>query len=158
MGREFAAHIQYLQISAWFEGEGLPELARFFADQAAEEHVHALKFLRYLEDAGAGPEIPAIEAPRHAFETAEEAVSLSLDQELAVTRYIDELVTESQSRGDHATTAFLQWFVTEQVEEVATMTELLQVVRRAGEGGLLLVEDHVARGRQRAPGAAGEAA
>jgi ferritin len=154
MGRELAAHVQYLQISAWFTGEGLPELARFFADQAAEEHDHALKFLHYLEDAGVAPEIPAIEAPRRAFETAEEAIGHSLEQELSVTRYIDELVTASQSRGDHATTAFLQWFVTEQVEEVATMTELLQVVRRAGEGGLLLVEHHVARRRERVPQAA----
>jgi ferritin len=154
MGRELAAHVQYLQISAWFMGEGLPELARFFADQAAEEHDHALRFLHYLEDAAVAPEIPAIEAPRHAFETAEDAIGHSVEQELAVTRYIDELVTASQSRGDHATTAFLQWFVTEQVEEVATMSELLQVVRRAGEGGLLLVEDHVARRRERLPQAA----
>ena len=54
MGRELEAHLQYLAISSWLDGEGLPELTRFFAAQAAEEHAHAMKFLDYLQEAG-GP-------------------------------------------------------------------------------------------------------
>ena len=145
MGREFGAHFQYLALSGYFDGQGLPELAGFFEAQAAEEHVHALKFWRYIQDAGAALAIPAVEAPPAVFGSAEDAVSAAVDWEIAVTGHIDDLVTLARTHTDYATEAFLQWFVTEQVEEVATMTQLQQVVRRAGEAGLLLVEDYVSR-------------
>lgn len=145
MGRELEAHLQYLAISSWFDGEALPELTKFFAAQAAEEHVHAMKFLDYLQEAGGTVSIPGLEAPKGTFENAEEAVAAALASENEVTARIHELVDLARSAGDHATDVFLQWFVTEQVEEVSTMTELLQVTRRAGDDGLLLVEDYIAR-------------
>lgn len=145
MGRELGAHVQYLAISAHFAAEGLPELAAFFAGQAGEEHTHAMRFYQYLVDVGAVVDIPQIPGARGAFDSAEAAVAAALEWEREVTRQINELVDLARSRSDHATEAFLQWFVTEQVEEVATMGELLQVVRRAGEPQLLLVEDYVAR-------------
>ena len=64
MGREFGAHFQYLSLSGWFDQEGLPELAGFFAAQAAEEHMHAMKFWRYIQDAGATLAVPGVEAPQ----------------------------------------------------------------------------------------------
>ena len=145
MGREFEAHLQYLSVSSWFDGEGLPELSKFFAAQAAEEHVHAMKFLTYVQDVGGPVAIPALAAPKPSFESAEEAVAGSLEWEIAITGHIDAVLDLAIARKDHATQVFLQWFVTEQVEEVATMGELLQVTRRAGEDNLLLLEDYVAR-------------
>ena len=145
MGREFEAHLQYLSVSSWFDSEGLPELTRFFSAQAAEEHVHAMKFLTYVQDVGGQVVIPALGAPKPSFESAEEAVAGSLEWETAITGHIHALVDLAIAENDHATQVFLQWFVTEQVEEVATMSELLQVTRRAGESNLLLLEDYVAR-------------
>ena len=145
LGRELEAHLQYLAISSWFDAEGLPELTRFFAAQAAEEHVHAMKFLAYVQDVGGPVAIPALAAPKPTFESAEEAVAASLEWENEVTASIDAIMDQAIAARDHATQAFLQWFVTEQVEEVSTMGELLQVTRRAGEGNLLLLEDYVAR-------------
>lgn len=145
MGRELEAHLQYLAISSWFDAEGLPELHRFFAAQAAEEHLHAMRFLAYLQDADGEVAIRGVAAPKADFESAEEAVAASLDWENSVTASIHGLVDLAVARHDHATQVFLQWFVTEQVEEVSTMTELLQVTRRAGDANLLLVEDYVAR-------------
>lgn len=145
MGRELEAHLQYLSISSHFDAEGLPELTKFFAAQAAEEHAHAMKFLAYIQDVGGPVVIPALAAPKPTFESAEEAVAASLEWEEAVTAHIHRLVDLTLDRRDHATHTFLQWFVTEQVEEVATMSELLQVTRRAGEGNLLLLDDYVAR-------------
>ena len=145
MGREFEAHLQYLSVSSWFDGEGLPELSKFFAAQAAEEHVHAMRFLTYVQDVGGPVAIPALAAPKPSFESAEEAVAGSLEWEIAITGHIDAVLDLAIARKDHATQVFLQWFVTEQVEEVATMGELLQVTRRAGEDNLLLLEDYVAR-------------
>jgi ferritin len=157
MGREFSAHFQYLSLASYFDGEGLPELAAFFFAQADEEHMHAMKFLRYLLDAGGAVAIPATEAQESEFASAEEAVGRALEWENSVTSQIAALVHMAAERHDVATHAFLQWFVTEQVEEVATMTELLQVVRRAGETNLLLVEDYIARraARHSHPPAAG---
>ena len=145
LGRELEAHLQYLAISSWFDSEGLPELTGFFARQAAEEHVHAMKFLTYIQDVGGPVVIPALAAPKPSFESAEEAVAASLESEEDVTRRIDAIMDQALATRDHATQAFLQWFVTEQVEEVATMSELLQVTRRAGDQNLLLLEDYVAR-------------
>jgi bacterioferritin B len=145
LGRELEAHLQYLAISSWFDAEGLPELSRFFGAQAAEEHAHAMRFLEYLKDVGGPVAIPALAAPKPGFESAEEAVAASLEWEEAVTDHIHRLVDLATDARDHATSTFLQWFVTEQVEEVATMGELLQVTRRAGEANLLLVDDYVAR-------------
>ena len=145
MSREFGAHFQYLSLSGWFDREGLPELAEFFATQASEEHMHAMKFWRYIQDVGATLAVPGVETPRATFTNADDAVSAALDWEIAVTGHIDRLVGLAREHGDYATETFLHWFVTEQVEEVATMTQLQQVVRRAGEANLLLVEDYVAR-------------
>lgn len=144
MGREFGAHFQYLAMSAWLEDQGLPEMAGFFARQADEEHGHAMKFLRYVIDTGGPVDFPGQDAPVPGFASVEALVEAALAQEEQVTRWIDELVHLARDHRDIATEAFLQWFVTEQVEEVATMTELLQVVRHAG-GSLLLVEDYVVR-------------
>lgn len=146
IGREFEAHLQYLSISSYFSAEALPALTRFFAAQASEEHEHAMKFLHYLEDVGAEVRIPALAAPKHGFESAEEAVGLSLAWEEAVTGHINDLVTLARGEDDHASFSFLQWFVDEQVEEVSTMSDLLALVRRAGEAGLLDVEAIIARG------------
>lgn len=145
LGRELEAHLQYLAISSWFDSEGLPELTGFFARQAAEEHDHAMRFLTYIQDVGGPVAIPALAAPKPAFESAEEAVAASLDWEKEVTANIDAIMDQAVAMRDHATQAFLQWFVSEQVEEVSTMGELLQVTRRAGERNLLLLEDYVAR-------------
>jgi ferritin len=145
LGRELEAHLQYLAISSWFDSEGLPELTAFFSRQAAEEHTHAMKFLAYIQDVGGPVVIPALAAPKPGFESAEEAVAASLDSEQDVTARIDAIMDQAVATRDHATQAFLRWFVTEQVEEVATMSELLQVTRRAGDANLLLLEDYVAR-------------
>ena len=74
MGRELEAHLQYLSVSSWFDAEGLPELHRFFAAQAAEEHAHAMKFLTYIQDAGGRVAIPGLAAPKADFESAFELV------------------------------------------------------------------------------------
>lgn len=145
MGREFEAHLQYLSVSSWFDSEGLPELTKFFSAQAAEEHVHAMKFLTYVQDVGGPVVIPALSAPKPSFESAEEAVAGCLEWEVSITDHIHALVDLAMAKNDHPTQVFLQWFVTEQVEEIATMSELLQVTRRAGESNLLLLEDYVAR-------------
>jgi ferritin len=158
IGNEFGASLQYVAIAAHFGAESLPELAKHFHRQANEERDHALRLVNYLVDAGARVVIPPIPAPKCEFKSAEEAVKLSVDWEVTVTKQINGLVDLSIKETDHITRNFLQWFVNEQLEEVSSMETLLSIVRRAGEKGLLFVEDYlVRRGGMPAPASAADA-
>lgn len=141
---EFSASLQYIAIAFYFEGETLPELAKFFHFQANEEHDHAMKLLNYLSEAGAQTVVPATYAPKNSFESAAEAVSLALQQEIKVTDQINHLVDVAIAENDHLTRQFLQWFVAEQLEEVSSMSDLLNIIKRAGDN-LLWVEDYLVR-------------
>jgi len=145
VGAELGASHQYTTIASYFDRENLPELSRFFFRQAAEERDHAMKFVGFVNDVEGIVRIPEIPAPKPEFSSAEEAVSLSLDWEKEVTQQIYGLVDIARAESNHIALRFLDWFVTEQLEEVSTMSTLLGVVRRAGENGLLNVENYLSR-------------
>jgi bacterioferritin B len=141
---EFANMFGYLAISAYFDDEGLPELAAFFLRQSEDERLHAMKFFNFLLETGVKPTIAGTPDVQNEFVNAEAAIQFALDQEIKTTEQINNLVSLAVTEGDHAANTFLQWFVTEQVEEVDTMTKLLQTIRHA-QGNLLRVEDYVLR-------------
>jgi ferritin len=145
IGYEFSAMLQYYAIAAHFGAEALSELSGHFKKQAEEEKEHALRFVQFLVDAGARVNIPAVPAPQGHFKTAEAAVKLSLEQEERVSEQINALVSLAKAESDYTSDNFLQWFVKEQLEEVASMDQLLRVVQRAGEANLLRVEEYLAR-------------
>jgi ferritin len=145
IGNEFSAMLQYYAIAAHFGAEALPELSSHFRKQAEEEKEHALRFIQFLLDAGARVDIPGVPAPQANFKVAEDAVKLSLEQEERVTGQINALVALAKAESDYTTDNFLQWFVKEQLEEVASMEQLLRVVQRAGEANMLRVEEYLAR-------------
>jgi ferritin len=148
VGHEFGASLQYVQIATYFDGEGLPTLARHFYRQAEEEREHAMKFVKFIADAAGQLEIPAVPAPQATFKSAEEAVRKSVDWEVTVTKQINALMDLAIKDNDHITRNFLNWFMEEQLEEVSSMETLLSMVRRAGESGLLFVENYFAQGRK----------
>jgi len=139
--------MQYVAIASHFAAESLAELAATFYAQAAEERDHAMRFVKYLVDAGGTVEIPAIPAPKSSFKSVEEAVKLSLAHEKGVTAQINGLVELAIKESDHITNNILAWFVREQLEEVSSMENLLKVVQRAGESNLIYVEGYLARRR-----------
>lgn len=145
IGSEFFASIQYVAVAFHFDSEALPVLAQHFYRQAMEERGHAMKFIKYLVDAGGTLAIPSIAAPQSMFKNAEEAVGLALKSELRVTEQINHLMDIAKEENDHLAQQFLQWFVDEQLEEVSGMEALLKTVRRAGENGLLMVEQYLHR-------------
>jgi len=145
VGNEMGASLLYVSIAAYFDTEDLEQLAAFFYRQAEEERDHAMRFVKYIVDAGGQLEIPALEAPDNEFESAEAAVAMALSSEEKVTEQVYALVEIAQNDRDHIAQRFLDWFVNEQFEEVATMNALLSVVRRAGNANLLLVEDYLVR-------------
>ena len=145
IGNEMGASLLYVSIASYFDGEALPQLARFFYRQSEEEREHAMKFVKFVLDVEGEVAIPALPATQNDFADAEGAVQTALDSEKAVTDQIMELVEQAKEENNHFAHRFLDWFVDEQLEEVATMSSLLQVLRRAGTGGLLHVEDYLAR-------------
>jgi ferritin len=147
VGHDLGATHQYVSIASYFDRENLPELARFFYHQAEEEREHAMRFVHFVNDVDGRLEIPQVPAPKHDFASAEEAVSLSLQWEETVTEQIYGLVDLAKEDNNHIALRFLDWFVTEQLEEVNSIGTLLGIVQRAGEDSLLQVENYLARQR-----------
>lgn len=145
IANELHASNSYLSIASYMEGEGYRVLGAHFFRQSEEEREHALKLLRYLLDVGAKVRIDAIPSVQPAFASPAAAVKAALDQELEVTSQINALMALAQKEDDFASASFLKWFVDEQVEEVASMSELLQLLERAGDQHILLVEDRLLR-------------
>ena len=141
---EFTAAQQYVAIAVYFDGEDLPQLAAHFYRQAVEERNHAMMLVRYLLDRDVTVEIPGAGAVRNGFDSVREAVALALDLERGVTDQITTLASTARDERDYLGEQFMQWFLKEQVEEVASMTTLLTIVDRAGDN-LFHLETFVAR-------------
>jgi bacterioferritin B len=146
VGNELLASHQYLLIATYFDGEGLPSLAQHFYKQSLEEREHALRFIKYLVDAGAAVTIPSIPAPKPTFKDAVEAVSLALQSEIRVTKQISGIVDLALKERDHSSKNMLEWFVNEQREEMSSMDTLLRMVKRAGESGMFFVDNFLLQG------------
>jgi len=144
VGYEFAASQQYIAIAVYYDAENLPQLAAHFYRQAVEERNHAMIMVQYLLDADEDVVTPGVDAPQTAFDDVVAPVSLALAQEKRVTEQIIELVKLARNEGELVGEQFLHWFLQEQREEVASMTELLAVVER-GKDNLLSVEEHLSR-------------
>jgi ferritin len=144
IGYEFAASQQYVACAVYYDAETLPRLAAFFYAQAIEERNHAMMMVQYLLDAGVDPVVPGVEAPRVAFTDIVAPVSLGLEQERRVSDQIGALARVARDEGDYASEQFMQWFIKEQVEEVATMSDLLRIVERSKDNPLL-AEEFLAR-------------
>ena len=144
VGHEFAASQQYVAIAVSYDDETLPQLAGHFYRQAVEERNHAMMIVQYLLDADEQVVVPGVAAPTTEFGDAVAPVQLALDQERSVTEDIIRLAKLAREEGELVGEQFLHWFLQEQREEVASMTELLAVVDR-GKDNLLTVEEHLSR-------------
>ena len=132
IGAEMYASHLYLAMSAYCESQNLPGFARWFAMQADEERGHALKVFRHVIDRGGRVTLGSIDAPPTDFGSPLEAFQQALTHEMGVSQMIDGLYGMAMSHGDYASQVFLQWFVTEQVEEEKQATEIVQVLSTIG--------------------------
>ena len=144
IAHEYAAHQQYVACAVYYDSETLPQLARFFYAQALEERDHAMMMVQYLIDADEHVIVPGVAAPQVDFKDIVEPVSLALQQERRVTEQINALAATARNEGDYTSEQFMQWFIKEQVEEVATMSDLLRVVERSRDD-VMEVENYMAR-------------
>jgi len=144
IGNELAAHNQYLACAIYYDAETMPRMAAFFYGQALEERDHAMMMVQYLLDTDSEVTIPGVDAPLATFDDVVAPVQLALDQEKRVTEQINGLLKIAREESDFASEQFMQWFIKEQVEEVATMSDLLAVVTR-NRDDIEDIEEYVAR-------------
>ena len=141
---EFGASQQYIAVAVYYDSQSLPQLAAHFYRQAVEERNHAMIMVQYLLDADEDVMTPGVPAPQTDFADVVAPVALALEQEKRVTQQIVELVKLAREEGELVGEQFLHWFLQEQREEVASMTDLLAVVER-GRDNLLTVEEYLSR-------------
>lgn len=144
IGNELGAHNQYLACAIHYDALTMPRMAAFFYRQAMEERDHAMMMVQYLLDTDDEITLGAIEAPVNGFADVVEPVALALAQERRVTEQINGLLRIARDESDFASEQFMQWFIKEQVEEVATMSDLLAVVER-NRDDIEDIEEYVAR-------------
>jgi ferritin len=151
IANEFAAHQQYVANAVYYDAQTLPRLAEFFYSQAVEERNHAMMMVRYLLDADALAQIPGVKAPETEFADIVAPVALALDQERRVSDEIAALAAVAREENDYPSEQFTQWFLKEQVEEIATMSSLLAVVQRSSDQPMF-IEDYLVREGVRSEG------
>lgn len=122
----------YLSMSAWFSRTGLPGFASWMRAQAKEEDFHAQKMFDYLLERGGTVELEAIDKPDANWSSPLIIIEAVAEHEAKVTGLINELVNCALDERDHASNIFLQWFVSEQVEEEASVGEVLDRMRLVG--------------------------
>jgi bacterioferritin B len=144
ISNEFAASQQYVGAAVYYDAETLPRLAAFFYRQAVEERNHAMIMVQYLLDTDEEVRIPDIKSQQTRYDDVAGPVKMALEQEKRVSDEINALFKLARDSGDFRAEQFLTWFVKEQVEEVSSMTDLLNVCERAKDSPLL-IEDFLVR-------------
>ncbi|MBN1764678.1 MAG: ferritin [Sedimentisphaerales bacterium] len=147
MQREIYSASLYLAMSSYCSGLDLNGFANWYRIQAMEEMTHAMKFYDYIIEQSGKAIVPAVEQPPQEFDSPQATFEGALEHEKKVTAWINELVDIAIAEKDHATNIFLQWYVTEQVEEEAHANEILQKVKRIGTQGpgLFMIDQQLAQ-------------
>jgi len=153
----FSAYL-YLSMSAYFESINLKGFAKWMRVQAQEEMVHAMKFFTHVVGRGGRVLLQAIEASATEWKSPLVVFEAAYAHEQKVTDLINSLVDLALEEKDHAGNAFLQWFVTEQIEEGASADDVVQKLKRVGDSpqGLFLLDQEMAQRVFAMPAATGE--
>jgi ferritin len=129
----------YLSMAGAFEMANLTGFAHWMRQQSREELEHAMKFFDFLLDRGERVDLQDIEAPPYAFRSPLDTFEQALEHEKEITGRINELYELSVRVNDYPTQVFLNWFVTEQVEEEKSASDIVERLRLAGEDGAALL-------------------
>lgn len=143
---EYFAFWSYQAMAYALETMGHKGFAGWFTAQAKEEMGHATKIAGYLLDQGCEVKLQALPAPKTEYKSVQEVVEAALQHELNVTKQVHEIYAMAESEKDYATRKFIDWKVEEQVEEVSSMTNLLDMVKMCEtKGQLFMLESRLSR-------------
>lgn len=137
---EANASSYYLSVASWCKVNGYEGAACFFRGHSSEERAHMLKIIQYLNEMRIHAVLPQITAPPQDMQSLEQICKTALENEKNVTKSIDKIINAAQKENDHRTTTFLEWFVTEQVEEEDLFERVLQKFDVIGRDKLALHE------------------
>lgn len=132
MNFEFLSAHYYLAMAAYFEDQDLSGFAHFFIVQAEEERFHAMKFYNFINEMDERATIQSISEPKNEFKSYIDVFETALSHEKEVTKRIYNLMDIATEEREHATISFLRWFIDEQVEEEATMKNIIKKLQRIG--------------------------
>ena len=138
LNAELYSSYLYLSMSAYFESKDLAGMANWMRIQAQEELLHAMKFFDFINERDGRVELMAVAAPKKEWESPLHVFQESLEHEQKVTALINDLVDLALGEKDHATNTFLQWFVTEQVEEEASARTIVEKLKMVGSDAAVL--------------------
>ncbi len=144
---EFYSAYLYLSMASYFESISLAGFAQWMKAQAVEESIHAMKFYNFVHERGGRVELQGIDQPPTSWESPLDVIEFGLRHEQEVTKKINNLAELAQQEKDHATYIFLQWFITEQVEEedsFGSLVERIKLVEQA-PGGLFMIDRELAQ-------------
>jgi len=146
INREIYSSYLYLAMAAWSESANRRGMAHWLREQSKEEYGHAMKILGYIEDHGAKVVLKAIGEPPAEFKNPVELFQQVLAHEKKISGHVHDLHALATKEKDVPTQIFLQWFVTEQVEEEKNATEIVENFKLVGEapGGLFMIDRHLA--------------
>jgi ferritin len=143
VGEEISSAYIYLSMSTWLKENSFNNLSSWFFAQYNEELGHAYKFMNYIAETGGTVKLPAIPAPKNDWASVEECVKTAYAHEQYITGKIRELVELAEELKDYGPRELLQWFVTEQIEEEASTSELVD--RQAAFRNDMLFDHHTRR-------------
>ena len=159
LNAELYSSYLYLSMSAYFQSINLPGFANWMRVQAQEELVHAMKFYDFINERGGRVMLQQVKAPPAEWSSPLDVFENAYKHEQKVTGLINDLVNLAVGERDHATNIFLQWFVTEQVEEEASADEVVQKLKLVGDdsGGLFMLDGEMGQRVFTPPAASAEA-
>ena len=146
----------YLSMANYFAAENLDGMAQWMRVQTDEEREHGMKFLDFINQRGGRVILQQIDTPKHEWASPLEAFQDAYEHECLISSKINDLVNLAMQEGDHAANTFLQWFVSEQVEEEATAQATVDKLKMVGDHmmGLLMMDQQL--GQRTADAAAAE--
>jgi len=145
LNEEFYSSYLYLSMAAYFEAKNLKGFANWMRLQSAEEQMHGMKFFNFILQKGGKVTLAEIGAPKIEWKSIPEVFADTLKHEQKISGLINKLVEVAMTEKDYATNTFLQWFVTEQVEEEANVEEIVQKIEMIGDNksGLYMLDNEL---------------
>ena len=132
---EASASMQYLAMASWADAEGYNGIAEFFYGQSEEERTHMTKLVKFVNERSGNVVIPQLDKPKDSFSSLKSLFEYFLKSEIFVTEQINKVIFECLDKKDYNVHNFMQWYVTEQLEEEATARTLLDKLNIIGEDG-----------------------
>ena len=147
--KEFYSSNLYLSMAVWAETSGYVGVSKWFYEQAAEEHIHMLKFVSYVNDRGGKAIIPAIKQPPTDFKDLKTVFAQVLEHERFISKSINNIVAITFEEKDFSTNSWLNFFVEEQLEEESSVQEIIDKLNLIGENNLYLFDRDILSMREK---------